>query len=243
MAARGDDVTARGDGPPHGAGGAGGLRAADELPTGPARSRRWLARLAFAAAIAAVVVPLLFGGLKGIAALLLGLLGLAVGCAAAWWFLAYRGVVRWLAFALLVAAPVFVIVVYIVDRLVWEVALGVVLAAAAVAAGRTALAGGHTPAGPPEYGMRRPHGGLSRGRRPRDSPDHLKRARTYCPGPASSSAISASATMISKPRALRILPPATTTLGVPTTGATPIMTAWMSSAVIPLSAAAPALAR
>jgi hypothetical protein len=67
-------------------------------------------------------------------------------------------------------------------------------------------------------------------------------ARAYCPVPASL-AISASATVISKPRALRILPPAATTLGVPTTGATPIMTAWMSSAVTPLSAAAPALAR
>jgi hypothetical protein len=49
-----------------------------------------------------------------VAALLLGFLGLAVGCAAAWFFLAYRGVVRWLAFV--VAAPVFVIVICIVAR-------------------------------------------------------------------------------------------------------------------------------
>jgi diacylglycerol kinase family enzyme len=155
MAGKGDDVAARGGGRPDGAAGAGGPRAADELPGGPARSRRWLARLAFAAAIAAVVVPLLFGGLRSIAALLLGFAGLAVGCAAAWFFLAYRGVVRWLALVVLVAAPVFVIVVYIVDRLLWEVALGVVLAAAAVAAGRAALAGGHTAAGPPEYAAAR----------------------------------------------------------------------------------------
>jgi hypothetical protein len=40
-----------------------------------------------------------------------------------------------------------------------------------------------------------------------------------------------------------ILPPAATTLGVPTTGVIPIMTAWMPSAVTPLSAAAPALVR
>jgi len=39
----------------------------------------------------------------------------------------------------------------------------------------------------------------------------------------------------------RISPPAATTLGVPTTGAIPVMTVWMSSAVTPLSAAAPAL--
>ncbi len=60
----------------------------------------------------------------------MGLLGLAIGCAAAWWFLARRGIVRWLALVVLVAAPVFVIVVYIVAGLVWEVALSVVLAAA-----------------------------------------------------------------------------------------------------------------
>jgi len=147
MAGKGDDVAARGGGR---ADGAGGPRAADGLPRGPTRGRRWLARLAFAAAIAAVVVLLLFGGLKGIAALLLGFAGLAVGCAAAWFFLAYRGVVRWLALVVLVAAPVFVIVVYVVDRLLWEVALSVVLAAAAAAAGRAALSGG-APAGPPEY--------------------------------------------------------------------------------------------
>jgi hypothetical protein len=151
MAGKGDDMAARGDGPPPGAG---GPRAAGELPGGPARGRRWLARLAFAAAIAAVVVLLLFGGLRSIAALLLGLLGLAVGCAAAWFFLAYRGVVRWLALVVVVAAPVFVIVVYVVAGLLWEVALGVVLAAAAVAAGRAALSGG-APAGPPEYAAAR----------------------------------------------------------------------------------------
>ncbi len=115
------------------------------------RSQRWLARLAFAAAIAAVVVLLLFGGLKSITALLLGFLGLALSCAAAWWFLANRGILRWLAFAVLVAAPVFMIVVYIVAGLLWDVALGVVLAAAAVAAGRAALRSDHKSAKPPEY--------------------------------------------------------------------------------------------
>jgi hypothetical protein len=43
-----------------------------------------------------------------------------------------RGVLRWLVFAVLVAAPVFVIVVFVAAGLLWEI----VLAAAAVAAGR-----------------------------------------------------------------------------------------------------------
>ena len=155
MAGKPDGVAARGGDPPHGPGGAGGPRVTGEQPQRPTRRQRWLARLAFAAAIAAVVVLVLLGGLKSVTALLLGLVGLAIACAAAWWFLAHRGIVRWLAFAVLVAAPVFVIVVYVVAGLVWEVALSVVLAAAAVAAGRAALSGGHTPAGPPEYAAAR----------------------------------------------------------------------------------------
>ena len=50
------------------------------------------------------------------------------------------------------------------------------------------------------------------------------RARTYCPASAAS-AISASAAMIAKPRARKMLPADATTLAVPTTGAIPIMIA------------------
>ena len=136
-------VTARGDGPPGGTG-AGGT------PAQVSRGQRWLARLAFAAAFAAVVVILLSGALKSITALLVGFAGLAITCAAAWWFLSNRGIVRWLACVILVAAPVAVIVVYIVAGLLWEIALSVVLAAGAVAAGRAALTSGRSPAKPRE---------------------------------------------------------------------------------------------
>jgi diacylglycerol kinase family enzyme len=138
----GDDVVARGDGPPQGTGGG---------PGGASRGQRWLARLAFAAAASAVLVLLLSGALKSVTALLLGFAGLAIACAAAWWFLANRGVLRWLAFAVLVAAPVFVIAVYVIAGLLWEVTLAVALAAAAVAAGRAALTSGRLPAGPREH--------------------------------------------------------------------------------------------
>jgi diacylglycerol kinase family enzyme len=126
---------------------------ADGAADAPAvtRSQRWLARLALAAAAAAVVLLLLTGGLKSIAALLLGLAGLAVICMAIWGFLANRGVRRWLAGAVLVAGPVFVIVAYVVVGLLWEIALGIVLAAAAVAAGRLALTGDQVPDRPREY--------------------------------------------------------------------------------------------
>jgi diacylglycerol kinase family enzyme len=153
MAGKGDDVIARGDRPPRGAGGR--HEAAGAGAVGGARARatqrqRWLARLAFATAVAVVVV-LLAGALKSIAVLLVGFAGLAVTCAAAWWFLANRGIRRWLALAVLVAAPVLVIVVYVAAGLLWDIALGVVLAAAAVTAGRAALSGGRVPAGPREH--------------------------------------------------------------------------------------------
>jgi diacylglycerol kinase family enzyme len=141
----GDDVVARGDGPPQGRGGTGGA------PAGASRGQRWLARLAFAATASAVLVLLLAGALKSVTALLLGFAGLAIACAAAWWFLANRGVLRWLAFVVLVAAPVFVIVVYVIAGLLWEVTLAVALTAAAVAAGSAALTSGRLSAGPREH--------------------------------------------------------------------------------------------
>ena len=144
MAHKAGGVPARGGGPPGGVGRAPGTLA---RVTG---GQRWLARLAFAAALAGAVVLLLAGGLKSITALLLGAAGLALTCAAAWWFLAHRGLVRWLAAAVLVAAPVAVIVVYVATGLLWEIALSVMLAAAAVAAGRAALTTGRSPAKPRE---------------------------------------------------------------------------------------------
>jgi diacylglycerol kinase family enzyme len=119
-------------------------------PAHATRGQRWLARLAFGAAFAAMAVVLLSGALRSITALLLGFAGLAIICAAAWWFLANRGIVRWLASAVLVAAPVALIVAYVAARLLWQVALSVVLAAAAVATGRAALSSGRSPTKPRE---------------------------------------------------------------------------------------------
>jgi diacylglycerol kinase family enzyme len=147
LARKGDDMAAQEDSPRHGTGRA---DAGDGVSAGASRGQRWLARLAFAAAAAAVLVLLLSGAVRSITALVVGFAGLAIACAAAWWFLANRGVRRWLAFAVLVAAPVLVIVVYVAAGLLWEITLAVVLAVAAVAAGRAALTSGRSPAGPRE---------------------------------------------------------------------------------------------
>ncbi|HKB31395.1 MAG TPA: diacylglycerol kinase family protein [Streptosporangiaceae bacterium] len=143
MARKSDEVAAPGGSPA-------GEQA--ERPPPPAtRGQRWLARLAFASAGAAVVVLLVFGGLKSITALLLGFAGLVVACAAAWWFLATRGILRWLAFVVLIAAPVGVIIAYVAANLISVIVLSIALAAAAVAAGRAALSSVHKSARPPEY--------------------------------------------------------------------------------------------
>jgi diacylglycerol kinase family enzyme len=147
MAHKADGMTTPGGGPPNGRARAGTTHRPSARVS---RGQRWLARLAFAAAAAAAVVILLSGALKSVTALLLGFAGLAIICAAAWWFLTHRGVVRWLAGVVLTAAPVAVIVVYVAAGLLWEIALSVLLAAAAVAAGRAALTTGSSPGKSPE---------------------------------------------------------------------------------------------
>jgi diacylglycerol kinase family enzyme len=138
-------------GPARDGGLSGGVGAVPGTPAYVTRRERWLARLAFATALAAAAVVLLSGALRGVTALLLGVAGLTISCAAAWWFLAHRGVVRWLAAGVLVAAPVAVIVLYVAAGLLWEIALSAMLAAAAGAAGRAALSSGRSRATPREY--------------------------------------------------------------------------------------------
>jgi diacylglycerol kinase family enzyme len=146
MVHKADGLSARG-GPPNGSGRAATTHRASAQVS---RGQRWLARLAFAAALAAMLVVLLSGALRSVTALLVGFAGLAIICAAAWWFLAHRGIVRWLAGVVLAAAPVAVIVVYVAAGLLWEIALSAVLAAAAVAAGRAALSTGRSAGKSPE---------------------------------------------------------------------------------------------
>jgi diacylglycerol kinase family enzyme len=122
----------------------------DRSPPRPGWRQRWLARLSLAAAVAAVVLLLLYGGLVSVTALLLGAAGLALTIAAAWWFLAHRGILRWLACVVLVAAPAGIIAVYVIAGLLWDVAVGLALGAVSVLTGRAALRGDKTPKGPKE---------------------------------------------------------------------------------------------
>lgn len=123
---------------------------------GRMRAQRWLARLAFAAAIAAVTVLLVFAGRKSVSAVLLSLAIAAVACAAAWWFVTNRGIIRWLSAAALLACPVAMVVLYALAGLLWVAAASAALAAVAVVAGRAALGPATAASGPLEHQSPRP---------------------------------------------------------------------------------------
>ena len=85
-------------------------------------AQRWQARLALVAAAAAVLVaPLVAGFGKGLALALVGLAGLALTLAGVWWALTHKGLVRWLAVALAVLAPLVVLILYTSRGLLWVV--------------------------------------------------------------------------------------------------------------------------
>jgi hypothetical protein len=101
--------------------------------------RRWLARSALVLLLAAAVVMIAFAGPASVAMVVVGAIGACLVVAGAYWFLAHRGVVRWIAFAVVIAAPIAVLVVFALHHLLWVGVVSVVLIAAAIATARLAL--------------------------------------------------------------------------------------------------------
>jgi hypothetical protein len=111
-----------------------------QAPGGTTFIQRWLARLAFVAAAAALLVPPLSAGAHhSLALTLFGVAGPLLTAAAVWWALAYKGPVRWLAITLAVAVPLGVLALYTSYRQVRYVVLSLGLLGLALAAGRAAL--------------------------------------------------------------------------------------------------------
>src|SRR3984885_7411636 len=114
-------------------------------PDGPPNtsSQRWLARLSFVLAGLAIVVLVVFADLNSLAMLAVAVAAAVVSLAAAYLFLAHRGVWRWLApagfclvaLAVFVLVPIAVIVVYASHHLLW---VAIVSAAAWLLASLTA---------------------------------------------------------------------------------------------------------
>ena len=92
---------------------------APELRSPSTRSQRWLARLSFVLAGLAIVLLLVFAGLKSLAMLAVAVVAAVVSLAAAYVFLSRRGVLRWLSLAVFVLVPIVVIVVYAFKDLLW----------------------------------------------------------------------------------------------------------------------------
>ncbi|MER6122060.1 diacylglycerol kinase family protein [Streptomyces sp. NPDC001795] len=103
------------------------------------RRQSWAARTALLAAPSAALLPLVYGGWRGLLLLVAGLVGLALTAAALWWVLSRRGVARVAAAVLAVAAPAAVIELFVTAHLLWVIGLSFVLWCSAVWCGRYAL--------------------------------------------------------------------------------------------------------
>jgi len=111
-------------------------------------ARRWLARASFALMLAAVAVLIGFAGVHSLELIAFALIGACAVVAGAYWFLANRGVWRWLALILVIAAPVLILVTFVRADLLWEAILVVALMLAAGGTAKTALGTGGSQAAP-----------------------------------------------------------------------------------------------
>jgi diacylglycerol kinase family enzyme len=102
-------------------------------------SARWLARAAFLLVLAAVADMIGFADLRSLAMVAVGAVGACLVIAGGYVFLAHRGVVRWLALAVVILAPVTVLVIFTLHGLLWEALVAVALIALAAGVGRRAL--------------------------------------------------------------------------------------------------------
>jgi diacylglycerol kinase family enzyme len=105
------------------------------------RSQRWLARLSFVLVGLAIVSLVVVAGLKSVAMLAVGLAAAVVSLACAYFFLSRRGLWRWLSLAVLIVAPIAVILVYAFRDLLWIAVLSAALWLLASMTARLALAG------------------------------------------------------------------------------------------------------
>ena len=102
-------------------------------------TRRWLARASFALMLAAVALVLAVAGWHSLTLIAFAAIGVCAVLAGGYWFLANRGVQRWIALALVVAAPVLILVAFTRAGLLWVAIVAVALMILAAGTARTAL--------------------------------------------------------------------------------------------------------
>jgi diacylglycerol kinase family enzyme len=113
--------------------------------------QRWLARLSFVLAGAAIVILAVFAELKSLAMLATGLAAAVVSLAAAYFFLSRRGILRWLSLAVFVLAPIAVIVVFAFRGVLWVAIVSAAVWLLASMTARVALASDRTDWRMPEH--------------------------------------------------------------------------------------------
>jgi diacylglycerol kinase family enzyme len=102
-------------------------------------SARWLARAAFGLVLASAAVLIGFADLADLALVAVGAVGVCLIAAGGYWFLAHRGVVRWMAFGLVILVLIAVLVVFALNHLIWVAVVSVALLVLAAGAARRAL--------------------------------------------------------------------------------------------------------
>ena len=102
-------------------------------------SARWLARAAFGLVLASAAVLIGFADLSDLALVAVGAVAACLIAAGGYWFLAHRGVLRWMAFGLVIAVLIAALVIFALHHLIWVAIVSVALLALAAAAARRAL--------------------------------------------------------------------------------------------------------
>ncbi len=100
---------------------------------------RWLARSAFALMLASAGVLIGFAELASLVMVAIGVVAVCLTVAGGYWFVAHRGVLRWMAFGLVILVPVAVLVLFAVNRVIWVALVSIALLLLAVGAARLAL--------------------------------------------------------------------------------------------------------
>src|SRR6478735_8944922 len=105
----------------------------------PATGQRWLARGAFAAILAALVVLVGSEGAIGLTLHVIGLGGSAAILAGGFWFISKRDVRRWIGLAVVVIAVVLVVVAFLRENVIVVAVISLALLALGGLAARRAL--------------------------------------------------------------------------------------------------------
>src|SRR6266487_2728274 len=100
---------------------------------------RWLARLALLLVLASAAFLIGFAELAGLVMVVIGAISVAVIVVGAYLFLAHRGLVRWIAIAVVILTPVATLVLFALHNLIWVAAVSVALLVLATGAARRAL--------------------------------------------------------------------------------------------------------